>query len=149
MKDKQVLVRSAQLQDIADICRLCGQLGYPVEESGVASRLKTILADVEQAVFVAVNQNGGVIGWVHVLQVLYLETEPFAEIGGLVVEETFRGQGTGKMLMQAAEEWAIKNTLLDIRLRSNSIRENAHVFYKAIGYQHVKTQFTFHKRITG
>jgi len=49
--------------------------------------------------------------------------------------------------MQAAEDWARGQGLRAVRLRSNVIREKAHIFYRSIGYQQVKAQYTFEKEL--
>lgn len=146
MKNDNFIIRPANLNDLQDITNLSAQLGYPSDLEDVKKRLNVILQKKDQAVFVAEDQQlKHIFGWVHILTVLYLESDLFAEIGGLVVDEHKRGYGLGKQLMQTAETWAVEQGITSIRLRSNTKREGAHKFYERIGYKKVKSQFTFYK----
>jgi len=68
-----------------------------------------------------------------------------AEIGGLVVEEGWRGSGIGRRLMQQAEQWAQEQGCWAMHVRSNILRERAHRFYERLGYQSIKTQRVFRR----
>jgi GNAT superfamily N-acetyltransferase len=70
-----------------------------------------------------------------------------AEIGGLVVGESHRGQGVGQLLMQQAEEWARARGCRAVYLRTNVIRTDAHRFYERLGYTRIKTQHAFRKNL--
>jgi hypothetical protein len=49
--------------------------------------------------------------------------------------------------MAEAERWSVERGVLEVRLRSNVIRKDAHRFYESLGYANVKSQFTFYKRL--
>ena len=140
-------VRGAKPSDAARIAALCGQLGYPTTTRRMSARLRQALKDRSAACFVAVRREQGVIGWVHVTVRPLLEVERQAEVSGLVVDERARGQGAGRLLMEAAERWARRKRCAEMSLRSNVIREKAHAFYVRRGYKHYKTQKTFRKRL--
>lgn len=53
----------------------------------------------------------------------------------IVVDESFRGQGIGKKLMERITEIAKENSCKRIELDSAFHRKNAHGFYKSIGYE--------------
>ncbi len=139
-------VRSANLEDCPRLAELCTQLGYPSTAGQLARRLPAVLERGDHAVFVA-EANGSVSGWVHVHVSPTLETDQVAELGGLVVEETVRGQGVGKILMSRAEEWARRNNCRELWLRSNVTRKQAHRFYQALGYEIIKTSYTLRKHL--
>ena len=126
---------------------LAGQLGYPSTQTQVAQRLRRVEGDDRHAVFVAESHDGPVIGWVHVFVCHLVESEPSAEIGGLVVDEQRRSAGVGRMLLEQAETWARMHGCASIRLRSNIIRKEAHAFYLKRGYSIVKTQHAFTKTL--
>jgi GNAT superfamily N-acetyltransferase len=73
----------------------------------------------------------------------YIDSEPFALITGLVVDETKRSRGIGAALVEAAVEWAAGHGYRTIRVRSNVIRERAHAFYERLGFSRVKNQVVF------
>ena len=89
--------------------------------------------------------DGLVVGWLHVHAHHVVERDPRAEVGGLVVDENFRGSGVGRLLMQRAEDWAREKGYREVVLRSNVIREHAHTFYESLGYTVTKTQNHFRK----
>jgi len=132
--------------DLPALANLCTQLGYPSTAEEVKHRLETILEQEGHAVFV-VEMDGQAAGWVHVYASPTIESETCAEIGGLVVDKAHRGQGLGKALLAKAEMWARQGGIPEVRVRSNVIRKEAHLFYEALGYENIKTQFTFRKRL--
>jgi GNAT superfamily N-acetyltransferase len=145
--EKKYKIRVAKIEDSTQLEQLIIQLGYFASAESVATRILEIGKDQNQIIYVSIEIGGEIIGWVHALKVRYLESEPFVEIGGLVVDINHRGKGIGKALMQAVERWAISQKLHEIRLRSNIIRSEAHIFYQKIGYQNIKTQYTFYKKL--
>src|SRR5262249_48323311 len=98
-------IRAARPDDAEAVARLSTQLGYPATPGEAAAHLATLLADPTHAVFVA-EVEGAVAGWLDACAVARLESAPYAEIGGLVVDEVRRGQGIGERLVEAAAAWA-------------------------------------------
>jgi GNAT superfamily N-acetyltransferase len=74
-------------------------------------------------------------------------TDSYVEINGLVVDQNVRSSGIGKMLIDAAEEWARRVRCHAVSVRSNIKRDRAHRFYTINGYDHVKTQKEFRKSL--
>ncbi|MTI68563.1 MAG: GNAT family N-acetyltransferase [Firmicutes bacterium] len=64
-----------------------------------------------------------------------------------MVDKDSRKKGIGKKLMTQVEKWGRKKGCSTVNLRSNIIRKDAHVFYNKIGYENVKKQYTFRKKI--
>ena len=141
----QATVRPACKGDAGRIAVLCGQLGYPASAGDVAGRLEQVEQDQQHAVYVAALPDGQVVGWVHVHLRPLVVASPQAEIGGLVVDEEYRRGGVGRLLMQHAERWARDHGCPVVCVRSNVVRQGAHVFYEQIGYSTVKTQLVFRK----
>jgi GNAT superfamily N-acetyltransferase len=137
-------IREAQPQDFPRIAELAGQLGYPSSPNEIAGRLAGIKYSDDHAVFVA-QLGGEVAGWLGVYVCRTVEADPRAEISGLVVDERFRSQQIGLHLLGRAERWAREKGCRAIGLRSNVIRDRAHVFYERHGYKHTKTQKSFRK----
>ena len=136
-------VRHAIASDAAALAALSTQLGYPAQPEEAAERLFTLGAG---ALLVA-EEDGAVLGWIHVCGIRFFQSAPFAEIGGLVVDEAARGRGVGKLLVEAAVRWAADQGYGKLRVRSNVIREDAHRFYEREGFRRVKTQAVFDRRL--
>jgi GNAT superfamily N-acetyltransferase len=139
-------IRAATRRDATAIARLATQLGYPTGPEACAERLVEIRRRADDAVLVA-EVGGRVVGWVHVFGARRVESEPFAELGGLVVDEAERGRGIGGWLVEAAEGWAREHGFATIRVRSNVVREDALRFYDRRRYVRSKTQAVFTKRL--
>ena len=141
------LLREARLEDAPVLADLSDELGYPSDAAAVARRLRDLATQPGNAVLVAVSGEGEVAGWVHVFATHRVESDGFAEIGGLVVRETLRGEGIGRMLVEAAEAWAREAGFVEVRVRSNVVREATHRFYDHLGYATTKQQQVFTKSI--
>jgi GNAT superfamily N-acetyltransferase len=142
-----IRVRPATPADVSGLAELCGQLSYPSRPDEVEQRLRGIEHNLEHAVFVAQRANGNLAGWVHVFVMRTVEADPRAEIGGLVVDESCRSRGVGRLLMEKAEQWTREHSCRAVGLRSNVIRERAHAFYERLGYKLIKTQKAFRKTL--
>jgi GNAT superfamily N-acetyltransferase len=136
-----------ELRDAAAVAELAGQLGYPSTESEVARRFRTVEHDPDSQVLVAEGLDGTVLAWLHVCATRHIESDPCAEIAGLVVAEGSRTRGIGRTLMGEAERWARERGLAGVALRSNVVRSEAHAFYQRLGYEIIKTQHKFLKRL--
>ena len=146
-RETAIRVRAAKLEDARAIAGLSRQLGYPTSAPTIALRLRSVARSREHGAFVAAGPKGEILGWIHVFVHRVLESEFSAEVGGLVVDEDFRGTGAGTALLERAERWAISKRLRSITLRSNVIRKPAHAFYLKRGYRITKTQFAFRKTL--
>jgi GNAT superfamily N-acetyltransferase len=133
--------------DAPDVTLLTGQLGYPSTEEQVRRRFEALQKLGHGAVFVAVAEPVGVVGWLYVAIQVTIEGDAGAEVWGLVVDESLRGRGIGKALMARAEEWARERGFRDVSLRTNIIRKETHRFYQSIGYEITKTQYKMKKRL--
>jgi GNAT superfamily N-acetyltransferase len=141
----EIVIKKVETSDIDGIAALCSQLGYPCTYDEVAPRSAELMKNEEHIIFVAVNFDGKIVGWVHsyIVKLFYADKSP--EIGGIVVDENYRGHGVGRKLMNAVEEWTERKGCSVVSLRSNSKRIEAHLFYNLIGYEKVKEQYTFRK----
>ena len=138
-----VSIREALPADAERIVSLGGQLGYDLPLQHVERLLKRSRHD--SVILVAVVPRAGVVGWTMVTQEETLIASRRAELHGLVVEDEFRGQHIGELLMQAAEDWGRKRNCTTLRLLSNVTRERAHKFYVRLGYEILKTEHVFQK----
>ena len=144
---RSVAIRAMAAADVAAAAGLASQLGYPSTSEQVGRRFSAIQTTADSQVLVAADESGAVIGWIHIFGNRLLESEPDAEIGGLVVDESVRGRGVGSALVAAAESWARERGYAVVSVRSNVVRREAHEFYQERGYGVVKTQVKFRKTL--
>ena len=140
-----IQIRLASSSDAPAIAGLCDQLGYPTTVEQAHQRLEALLSRPDHAIFVALDAAGQVTGWIHLHGTHHLQAEPYAEIGGLVVDAAHTGQGIGAVLVQHGESWVIAQGYPQLRVRSNVIRAEAHKFYLKHGYSLHKSQHVFVK----
>jgi len=138
----EVFIRTATLNDAPSISNLSDQLGYQSGISETEKRLQAVLQDGNNCVFVAVVDEK-IIGWIHGFYTVRVESDPFTEIGGLVVDENYRRQNIGKLLINKIVEWALARENKTVRVRCNTIRKGSHQFYLALGFAEVKEQKIF------
>jgi len=140
-------IRTALISDTGDIANLCLQLGYEVSEQLVKENLGKLIDKQDNAIFVMENKHNKIIGWVHVYGKHLLETNAYAEIGGLIVDQNYRRLGIGERLMKMCEDWSVKEGYGMLRLRSGISRKEAHMFYENLGYENVKLQKVYERKL--
>ena len=94
----KISIREARVEDVTIMTNLSNQLGYQIEIEQTKERLMHILTHQDNCVFVAL-EGELVIGWSHGFYTLRVESAPFVEIGGLVIDENYRRNGIGSMLV--------------------------------------------------
>jgi GNAT superfamily N-acetyltransferase len=134
-------VRDARPEDAAALARLCGQLGYPADESAMPSRLARLANDPQARVLVA-DVGGGAVGLatVHLRHTMNHEA-PIAQLTLLVVDEAQRTRGVGRALVSAAEGWARERGCHRIVVTTALQRADAHAFYERVGYRHTGRRY--------
>lgn len=142
-------IRRAYLTDGTDLCRLnLNSLGYKYPLWSTVEKLKIILQNKENAVFVAESE-GRVIGYIHGCSYEVLYAPRVKNILGFAVDKEYRNNGVGTALLRALEQWAEDTGAKGIRLASGSTRVKAHHFYESRGYTCDKTQLRFIKYFDG
>jgi GNAT superfamily N-acetyltransferase len=147
MAARIALIRAATIDDAAEIARLSAQLGYPADVAVFADRLERILPLPTHAVLVCEGENGRLAGFIGLERRLTVEAGDKAEVVGLVVDADARRSGAGRRLIAAAEDWARARGLIELFLRSNVVRPEAHAFYPALGFERSKTQHVYRKAL--
>jgi GNAT superfamily N-acetyltransferase len=132
-------IRLAELGDAHSIADLSAQWGYQSSHEKIKYLLNEISQNKDHAIFVLPNENQ-LIGWIHGIYSLRVESDPFVEIGGLIVDKDFRRHGSGKLLVNKMIEWSLSRNCHLIRVRCNIIRREANAFYGAIGFNEIKQQ---------
>jgi GNAT superfamily N-acetyltransferase len=134
-------------EDAGAVNDLVLQLGYPSDLGKTQTAIRAILGSDVGDAFVAEDGGGTIIGWAHVFMVPYIESGPNAELGGLVVDEKYRGAGAGRALIDRVEAWARERGAGELCLRTNIVRDGAHKFYEHLGFEKQKTQHKFRRKL--
>jgi GNAT superfamily N-acetyltransferase len=138
-------IRPMTPADAPLVADLTTQLGYPTTADEAAERLALLTARPDDHAALVADDDGRVVGWVHVELFASLATGLQANIGGLVVDEAHRSATIGAELLAAAEAWAREHGVRTMVVRSRVTRERAHRFYEREGYAVVKTSNVFEK----
>ncbi|GGM15919.1 GNAT family N-acetyltransferase [Promicromonospora citrea] len=127
--------RRAVPGDAPAIAPLLGQLGYPSTPDQVAARFARIAGRGDDAVWVAEDETGTVVGLAtgHVHRPLERDL-PLAQLTALVVDASRRGTGAGRALVAVFEEWARAAGCDRVTVSSAFRRTGAHAFYERLGY---------------
>jgi len=146
MSNSNIVIREAVTGDAENIAYISTTaLGYECESSLVKMRLDN-LDKARERVYVA-EADGQVIGFIQLEKYQLLYQLDMVNVLGLAVRKDKQGTGAGRLLMEAAEEWARESALSTVRLNSASNRNKAHEFYEHLGYQNTKEQKRFIKKL--
>lgn len=111
----------------------------------MTERLRQLSARSEYITLVA-EVSGEVVGMVGACLGPALEFDgTYGRLTGLIVDESWRGRGVGKLLMNEIESTLRQRGASVLTLTSGKHRSAAHGFYKAIGYE--ETGLRFVKRL--
>jgi aminoglycoside 6'-N-acetyltransferase I len=109
-----------------------------------------MLADPEQALFVAARSDGCLGGFLEASTRKFAdgcETSPVGYIEGWFVDEDLRGHGIGAALIRAAEEWA-RGTGCEEMASDTWLDNDASIAaHKRLGYQEMERLVHFAKRL--
>lgn len=116
-------------------------LSQPLSPAYYAA-MEAILADERQTMLV-VAVDGIVAGMACFVLVPNLSHvgRPWAVVEDVVVDAAMRGQGCGELLMNAALDLARRHGCYKLSLTSNNARQDAHRFYKSLGFKATHTGF--------
>ncbi|MFL5741367.1 MAG: GNAT family N-acetyltransferase [Flavisolibacter sp.] len=142
----EIQIRVMTVQDAAAVNELSGQLGYKLSVEETRGHIEFMLGSKEHCVRVAVVENK-IVGWIHAFKTVRIETTPFIEIGGLVVDKDFRGKGIGKKLVDSISQWCEQENVNSLRVRCNTKRIEAHAFYLKTEFRETKEQKIFERKI--
>ncbi len=135
-------VRPPSAGDLEDVVALLGALGYPTTLHAAEARLRVLAQRTDVAVLVA-DRSSTVVGLAtaHLLHVIHAD-DPMVILGALVVAEQARGQGIGRRLVRAVEDWGVRRGAYRIVVASGLAREGAHAFYERLGYEHSARRYS-------
>lgn len=138
-------IRAMTEADAETVAILCRELGYPSEPSEIRARFGAVpTADL---LIVAVDAADVPLGFIHAGIARTVEASARVHILGLVVSSRARRRGIARRLIAEAERWAERLGVEAVVVRSNTARPEAHDFYPAVGYEKIKTQAVYLKKV--
>ncbi|MEE9285137.1 MAG: GNAT family N-acetyltransferase [Dehalococcoidia bacterium] len=136
------IIREAEERDLPRILALYQQLALggdtdaPEDHPRLVPAFRRIRDDPQQTLLV-LELDGAVMGSLVLIIVPNLSHHgaPWAEVENVVVDESLRGSGYGRLLMEHAERLAIEADCYKLQLMSHWDRKDeAHPFYERLGY---------------
>lgn len=140
----KINVRQFDKSDFKIVHKLIHELGYPLDQEDLLFNINLI--HQRKGVILVAEMDEKVVGCLSAVINAGLAEGMFGEIISLVVSKEYRGLSIGKCLIHQAENW-FRPQVTKIRIRANSIRLEAHKFYKSLGYKEIKTQISFIKNV--
>lgn len=137
-----VQIREISKKDAESVAWLSTQLGYESDIEQISARIKHINNSYDNCAFVALVEDK-VVGWIHGFYTLRIESDPFVEIGGLIVDSAYRNLKIGKQLIERLKLWAEQHQVKKLKVRCNVIRTESHKFYERLGFKENKRQIAF------
>ncbi|MBS1252450.1 MAG: Aminoalkylphosphonate N-acetyltransferase [Anaerolineales bacterium] len=132
-------IRLAQAKDAPDVVRLMGQLeafAHGEVGAGLEGRFKYMLTLTHCHLCVA-EDDDQVIGLISAaVRPTLWHPGPVAVIDELIVDQTARGQGVGKALINAVVTWARKRGASEIEVSTEKDNEAAQSYYRDRGFDH-------------
>ena len=133
-------LRDAKPSDAERLAELIGELGHQITAKQVRKNLAALEKSGETPLVVALDKK--VVGTCGVgRRVVVHRTAPLGRITALVVAKQARGQGIGRLLVEAAENWMRKKGCEMVEVTSNDRRAEAHAFYRHLGYERSSIRF--------
>ena len=125
-------------EDAAQLKALFGHLVATPQAEPCEERLRAIVANPHAALFVA-RTEGEIVGALTIAH-LSLPTSEKLWIEDVVVSPAARGQGLGRKLVMAAQEWGRNHyPSAVIYLTSNPSRTAARALYRSLGFEEYNT----------
>lgn len=133
-------IRSARPSDARRLVELIRHLGHDIDEKSVRKNLSALKKARETPLVATLGKEVVGLCGVSARAVIHREA-PIGRISPLVVAEEAQGQGIGRMLVEAAEEWMREQGCRLVEVTSNDRRAEAHAFYRHMGYERTSIRF--------
>ena len=131
-----LIIRDASPADAVALVPLLAALGYPANRETIRARLLDLQTTDPAGRTLVAESAGRLLGFatLHCTQTLHRPT-PVGRITGLAVLPESRGSGTGRRLVEAAEEYFAGLAISRVEVTSGPRHQQAHPFYRHLGYE--------------
>ena len=133
-------IRDARPGDAPRLVELISSLGHEIDEKSLRKNLRSLKKTGETPLVAILDKR--LVGMCGVgRRIVVHRPAPLGRITILVVSTEAQGQGIGRMLVEAAENWMRKKGCSLVEVTSNDRRTAAHAFYRHMGYERTSIRF--------
>ena len=137
-------LRDAKPGDAARLVELIHELGHEIGEKAARKNIASLKNLGETPIVATLDKK--VVGMIGIHRMVTIHRDaPVGRIPVLVVAKEAKGQGLGRMLVDAAEQWCRRKGCKLIEVTSNDRRADAHAFYRHMGFE--RTSIRFFKKL--
>ena len=133
-------IRDSKPGDAPDLAKLMKLLGHDVDAKGVRRRLSALAKQKLPQLVATLDKKVVGLAGVHAMTAIHRD-KPVGRITILVVAEEVRGQGIGRMLVEASEKLLRRFGCGMVEVTSNDRLAKAHAFYRHMGYELTSIRF--------
>ena len=147
---KDITIRHITAEDKPEWLRMRLALWPETSAGEHQTEMDEIFSDPMQPVFVAVGKDGKLGGFLEAGTRKYADgccTSPVGYIEGWYVDEDLRGQGIGKSLVMATEDWARSQGLAEMASDTWLENEGSIQAHLKLGYEEVERAVHFAKKL--
>jgi aminoglycoside 6'-N-acetyltransferase I len=148
------VIRPIEARDAEAWAAMRARLWPEANADELAQEARAFAAATKQgivdAAFVAARNDARPIGFIELSVRAFsdgCDSMPVPHVEGWYVEGTARGQGVGRALMRAAEEWARSRGFSELASDSELTNEGAQQAHVACGFEEVDRLVKFRKRL--
>lgn len=128
-------IRPVLPEDDLPLTLLMQQVGEGLSRETCRRRIHQVSANPLHQMWVAENDAGELLGWVHAQQLVSLLSDPVGEINGPFVAPNFRRQGLASELLRQAEAWLQTKPVYAWQVHAAQEDQDSYLFYTAQQYQ--------------
>lgn len=140
------LIRPARLADGPAVAGLLTELGYPQPAQEGGAWLARWAGDPRAIVLIA-ELDERPAGLIAACVIPYTERSgSFVRVVALVVDPACRRTGAGRRLLRSVEAWAAELGCRDVEVTSRRTRDDAHAFYRELGFEDVGERAVLFRR---
>lgn len=128
-------IRPVLPEDDLPLTRLMERVGEGLSRETCRRRIHQVSANPLHHIWVAEDETGNILGWVHAQQLVSLLSDPVGEINGPYVAPHARRKGLATALLAKAEAWLQTQPLQAWQVHADQEDQDSYAFFTANEYQ--------------